>query len=250
MPFTEPDLPTFTAWCRGWAISREVAPPVPCGDGFHIDVGLPRQAARYVFPHASPRLRELGATIAQPWVFLKACASADELRALLPAHWVMQPDGALMTCDDAPFAGSGTLAPGYVLHVTDDGARTRCAHVQVLAPDGAPAASGHLALDERTAIYDRIVTDPAHQRRGLGGAVMHALQALAHAHGLHAGVLVATPAGRALYGSLGWRMRGPWSGANEIVRCRHDCLLWFSAKYSEFFRLQCLVFRKCKAEGV
>ena len=149
MPLPESALATFAAWSRGWALTREVPPPRPHGDGFRIDVGLPRQAARYVFPHASPLLRELGAAISQPWVFLKACAGADDLRALLPAHWQMQPGAFMMTCDDAPFPGSGALAPGYALHVTDDGARTRRAHVHVLAPDGGLAASGHIALDER-----------------------------------------------------------------------------------------------------
>jgi GNAT superfamily N-acetyltransferase len=125
----------------------------------------------------------------------------------------MQADGFMMTCDDAPLPGGAALAPGYALEIQDHGARTRRAHVRVLAADGSLAASGHIALDERLAIYDRIVTDPAHQRRGLGRAVMHALQALARAHGRHAGVLVATPEGRALYESLGWRVHAPWATA-------------------------------------
>jgi len=156
-------------------------------------------------------LRELGAAITQPWIFLKACAEADELRALLPARWEMQPDAFMMTCDDAPFPGSSALPPGYALQVTDDGARTRRAHVLVIAHDGTLAASGHLALDDQLAIYDRIVTEPAHQRRGLGRTVMQALQTLSHRHGRHGGVLVATPEGRRLYETLGWRMHAPWA---------------------------------------
>ena len=210
MPHTKDDV-FFTAWIRGWALTREVAPPVAHADGFRIAVGLPRQAARYVFAHPSRTLRELGASIVQPWVFLKACATSDELRALLPARWQMQADGFMMTCDDSPFPGNGVLPPGYTLHV--DATATRRAHVQVRAEDGALAAEGHLALDDRLAIYDRIGTDPAHRRRGLGGAVMHALQALARAHGRHAGVLVATPQGRMLYESLGWRVHAPWATA-------------------------------------
>ena len=213
MPHFDTDHDIFTAWIRGWALTREVAPPIAHADGFRVDVGLPRQAARYVFPHPCAALRELGGAVTQPWVFLKACATSDELRALLPAHWQMQPDAFMMTCDDAPFPGRRALAQGYTLRVDDGAARTRRAHVEVLAPDGTLAASGHLALDERLAIYDRIVTDPAHQRRGLGRAVMHALQALARAHGRHAGVLVATPMGRTLYESLGWRVHAPWATA-------------------------------------
>jgi len=89
----------FMAWIRGWAHSREVPPPVPHADGFRIEVGLPQQAARYVFPHPSTALRELGRTVAQPWVFLKACATSDQLRGLLPAHF---PRGRKHRCRNAP----------------------------------------------------------------------------------------------------------------------------------------------------
>ena len=213
MPTTDPHLEIFAAWCRGWAITREMAPPVPHADGLRIEVGMPRQVRRYVFPHASQALHELGETIAQPWVYLKACATTGELRALLPAHWEMQDEHYLMTCGDVPFAGSSALAPGYMMQIDDAAARTGRAHIEVRAADGELAAAGHLALDERFAIYDRIVTEPAHQRRGLGRAVMHALQALARAHGRHANVLVATAQGRALYESLGWRLHAPWATA-------------------------------------
>ena len=203
----------FQAWVRGWALARGVAPPAPHADGCRIDVGLPRQAARYVFETPSPTLRDLGHSITAPWVFLKACAGADELRALLPARWRLEPDGFLMTCGDTPFPGGGVLPAGYTLQVDATAVCRGRAHVQVRAPDGGDAASGHLALGDRWAIYDRIATEPAHQRRGLGRAVMGALQAVAHAQGRHAGVLVATPPGRALYESIGWRLHAPWATA-------------------------------------
>ena len=213
MPTTDTHLEIFHAWCRGWAITREVAPPVRHADGLRIEVGMPRQLRRYVFPQASQALHQLGETVSQPWVFLKACATSDELHALLPARWQMQDDHFLMTCGDVPFAGSGALAPGYMMQIDDAAAHTRRAHVEVHADDGSLAAAGHLALDERFAIYDRIVTEPAHQRRGLGRAVMHTLQAIARAHGRRANVLVASAQGRALYETLGWRLHAPWATA-------------------------------------
>jgi len=213
MMTTPTHLDIFSAWSRGWALTREVAAPVVHADGLRIEVGMPRQLRRYVFPQASHALHRLGETIFQPWVYLKACATSDELRALLPARWQMQDAHYLMTCGDATFAGSRALAPGYMLRIDDVARRTRQAHVAVVAEDGSLAASGHLALDERFAIYDRIITEPAHQRRGLGRVVMHALQALARAHGRRANALVATAQGRALYESLGWRLHAPWATA-------------------------------------
>ena len=56
----------FLTWIHGWAAARSLAPPVPHGDGFHITVGAPRQASRYVFPRPSPTLRDCGAAIAHP----------------------------------------------------------------------------------------------------------------------------------------------------------------------------------------
>ena len=69
---------------------------------------------------------------------------------------------------------------------------------------GALAASGYAAETEHIFIYDRIVTAPEHQRRGLGRLLMATL----HEAKLDAAKperLVATEEGRALYESLGWR---------------------------------------------
>ena len=198
------------AWLHGWCISRQVPAPVGHADGHRVEVQLPRHARRYVFAGPSPTLVRLGRDISQPWVFLKACATAEALRALLPAHWQMEADGFLMSCDARPVSSARPLPPGYTLAETRIG---DVVSVQVNAPDGSPAAAGHAALGDRWATYDRIITEPAHQRLGLGRAVMGALQVRAHALGRHAGVLVATPEGRRLYESLGWRLRSPWATA-------------------------------------
>jgi GNAT superfamily N-acetyltransferase len=213
MPSTPTPHEFFLAWIRGWALTREVAPPVAHADGFRITVGLARQAARYVFPGPSPAIAGLGESITQPWVYIKAFATSEQLRALLPDRWRIEDLHYMMTCDEQPFPGAGDVPQGYALVVEDTAAATGLGHVRITAPDGTVAASGHLALDVRLAIYDRIVTDPAHQRRGLGRAVMHALQALARTHGRREGVLVATDQGRALYETLGWRLLSPWAGA-------------------------------------
>ncbi len=202
-----PDI--VQAWAQGWSANRQVAAPVAHANGWRIDVRLPQHLRRFLFPGLSPALAELGQRVETPWVFLKACATAEELRELLPRHWQLQADGFLMTCGAAPFPARPVPA-GYTLAVTGD---HRVVSVQVRAPDGSPAAAGFAALGDAWVAYDRIVTEPAHQRRGLGAAVMAALQARAHAQGRHAGVLVATPEGRQLYESLGWRLRSPWATA-------------------------------------
>jgi predicted N-acetyltransferase YhbS len=50
-----------------------------------------------------------------------------------------------------------------------------------------------------------VATEPAHQRRGYGEAVMrHALDAAAAAHGEHPTILHATDAGRPIYARMGY----------------------------------------------
>jgi GNAT superfamily N-acetyltransferase len=213
MPNAQTTDEFFLAWINGWALTRDVDPPVPHADGFHIAVGLPRQAARYVFPGPMPAIAELGESITQPWVYIKACATSEQLRTLLPKRWRIEELHYMMTCDERRFPGDRNVPAGYAVEVDDTAADTGRCHVRVVAADGALAASGHVAMGKRLAIYDRIVTEPTHQRRGLGRAVMHALQALARKHGRREGVLVATDQGRALYESLGWRLHSPWAGA-------------------------------------
>jgi len=203
----------FLEWIHGWALTRGAPAPVAHADGFHISVGLPTQAGRYVFPGPSAAIGALGATLTAPWVYIKARATSGQLRALLPEAWRIEELHWMMACDERPFPGRPDVPDGYMLQVDDATAATRQGHVRVLSPDGGLAASGHVALGTRLAIYDRIVTEPAHQRRGLGRALMHALQALARDAGRPAGVLVATDAGRALYETLGWRVQSPWAGA-------------------------------------
>ena len=81
---------------------------------------------------------------------------------------------------------------------------------------GAVASSGRMAVVGTDAIADRIETDPAHRRRGLGSAVMASLVAGAIAQGATRGILAASRDGLRLYRSLGWKVE-----ADIVVgRCR------------------------------
>jgi GNAT superfamily N-acetyltransferase len=99
--------------------------------------------------------------------------------------------------------------PGYQLEVARD---ERGIAVRVLSHNGEIAASGFAAETPEAFVYDRIVTEPAHQRRGLGLTVMTALGAQRRSRNARH-VLVATPEGRALYAALGWTVRSPFATA-------------------------------------
>ncbi|KQR02796.1 GCN5 family acetyltransferase [Arthrobacter sp. Leaf141] len=66
------------------------------------------------------------------------------------------------------------------------------------------AASGRLFVVGNTAVFDKIVTDPAFQRRGLGSFIMRALAAQAFGHDVLNGLLLASSDGQKLYSHLGW----------------------------------------------
>jgi ribosomal protein S18 acetylase RimI-like enzyme len=81
--------------------------------------------------------------------------------------------------------------------------------------EGDDAATGRAALTPAgTAVLDRVETDDEHRRRGLGGAVVHALVAESRRRGATRGLLVASVDGALLYGSLGW---GPLASVVILV---------------------------------
>jgi GNAT superfamily N-acetyltransferase len=66
------------------------------------------------------------------------------------------------------------------------------------------AASGRVFVVGHTAVFDKIVTEPAFQRRGLGSFIMKALAAQAFEHDVENGLLLASLDGQQLYSHLGW----------------------------------------------
>jgi hypothetical protein len=209
MPSTSAD-PSETAallrlWVQGWAAVRGVPPPVAHSDGWRVEVGLPQHKRRHVFPHISQALHALGETVFEPWSYVKACATADELRAALPAHWHVEEQTYFMRFDGPPPAAPA-LPGGCKLDVATQGS---VAEARVLAADGSVAAAGHMAVVEDAAIFDRISTDVAHRRRGLGRVVMCALDAASRTLGARRGLLGATADGYAMYRTLGWHVQSP-----------------------------------------
>lgn len=66
------------------------------------------------------------------------------------------------------------------------------------------AASGRVFVVGDTAVFDKIITEPAFQRRGLGSFIMRALAAQAFEHDVQSGLLLASVDGQKLYSHLGW----------------------------------------------
>ena len=66
------------------------------------------------------------------------------------------------------------------------------------------AASGRVYVVGDTAVFDKIITEPQFQRRGLGSFIMRALAAQAFEHDVTTGLLLASADGQKLYSHLGW----------------------------------------------
>jgi GNAT superfamily N-acetyltransferase len=181
---------------------------VPEGGGLRLETSSPAETRRYVFATPEPRFFHLAKSITASRVFLKLCTTPETMRALLPPPWEVLEPGYMMT-PEAEVRTDASLPAGYTLQL-DVEDRVICA--RVITNDGALAASGFAAEHEGIFVYDRITTEAAHRRRGLGSRIMAAL-ATARRDPRSRQVLVSTEEGRVLYESLGWRVRSPFSTA-------------------------------------
>ncbi|MES2058995.1 MAG: GNAT family N-acetyltransferase [Pseudomonadota bacterium] len=213
MPFEpsvamDPEL--IESWLRARSVARNLPQPIRDSGGLRLDSNLPAELRRYVFARPGPGLVELGRSITTPLVFLKLCGPPEQLASLLPAHWCLSPVGYVMTCDATP--ATAVLAPGYRMETHVDGPTTE---IRILDDHGDLAASGFAAEWDGLFIYDRIVTDAGHRRKGLGRVVMAALGA-ARRSPQSRQLLVATEEGRALYAMMGWEVGMLFSSAGIV----------------------------------
>jgi GNAT superfamily N-acetyltransferase len=203
------DPAIIAAWTAAWAISRGKPAPIPVHGGFFLEDGRPRQAARYVLPDLREDVvGELTGAIAEPWIHLKFCARQAAVAALVPEGWQIADPGFMMSAGPEALSRPGAMPEGYAAVVTEEAGVIA---LSVTSETGEPAARGRLIPQDALAIFDQIETEEAHRRRGLGSAVMQALGGEAIRRGARRGVLVATPAGRALYLSLGWEILSDYS---------------------------------------
>lgn len=197
----------LNAWLSARSIARGLPMPVPEHGGFRVDTNADDEIARWVFPKAEPRLTTLAQTISEPGYLLKLCGSADELSALLPVQWTLHHQGYFMQASAE--AAARRLAVGYQIRVRRDGAVT---HAQIFCDTGELAAEGYAAETADVFIYDRIITQLRHRRKGLAQVLIANLYAARQIDGPQ--VLVATEAGRVLYSALGWETVSPYSTAS------------------------------------
>jgi GNAT superfamily N-acetyltransferase len=203
------DLSLLERWLTGWSLARGLPLPRHHGGGLVVEVGWPEQLRRHVFVEAGRELRECASQIHAPFIYLKAAVDADQMRRALPAHWTMESPRYLMYRPTA-IARPVTPPAGYIASVeVEHGA---CV-VRYADSTGQTAASGRVVLNHGSAVFDRIETLEPHRGRGLGTALMSALDALAEQAGVAERLLVATEAGRALYLGLGWQVLAPYSTA-------------------------------------
>lgn len=184
--------------------------PAPVADrgGFRVDTNGEAEIKRWVFPTIGAGLRELAYSLDEPRHFLKLCGKAEDLRSALPQNWSLHPPGYFMQASAAH--PDRPLPAGYRIEVRRDG---MVAEVRIVSETGLLAASGYAVETTDAFVYDRIITEPAHYRKGLGSIMMAALQRTKQRHRTPE-LLVATEEGRALYGTLGWRTISPFSTAS------------------------------------
>lgn len=184
--------------------------PVPEHGGFRVDTNSDAEIARWVFPKVGAGLEELARTITEPRYFLKLCGAADELRVALPRAWELDSPSYFMRAINKPPARR--LPNSYAIEVKRVGA---VIEARITSETGALAASGYAAEALGVYIYDRIVTEPEHRRKGLGHVLMRALHDNRQQPG-NPELLVATENGRALYSTLGWETISPYSTASIV----------------------------------
>lgn len=186
----------LAGWLAARSIVRGLPPPVPEYGGMRVETGLANEIRRYLFAGPVRQIRDLARSISGPLIPIKMCGSGEQLLALLPPGWQLQSISYLMTHGGA--ADAPILPAGYKVEVSSEHAATL---VRIVAADGSLGASGYAVEYGGFFVFDQIVTEPTHRRRGLGKALMAALGSTQRSSTARR-VLVATEDGRALYSSL------------------------------------------------
>lgn len=201
---------TLKNWITAWAVSRNLSLPTKFKSGYKVAVGYEKQKERYLFAEPNDDYVQLSNTIEEPWVFLKVCASPEEVKKKISAKWVIQPPGYMMSCDSPMSIPDIHLPEGYELSYDSD---DETALFRIFTKSGELASSGRVIIVNDLAVYDRIITEDDHKRKGLATLLLRELEQIALSRNVSKNFLVATEQGRLLYQSLGWQVCSPYTSA-------------------------------------
>lgn len=190
-------------WITAWALSRELPLPAQYKSGFKVEVGDEKQKERYVFAESNEDFFQLAQSIAEPWVYLKVCVPPHQFIDKIPERWELQAQGYMMHCFHPMNISYVSLPEGYFVKYTHHNSTFT---VEIIAEDGKQVSIGRVVLIDDLAIYDRILTEEQHRRKGLASFLMKELENIALSKGIFNNFLVATEKGKVLYETLGWKL--------------------------------------------
>jgi GNAT superfamily N-acetyltransferase len=192
-------------WQAPWGLIRGLPPAERTADALRVRLGLPGREYEVLAYDEGDRVRRLAAEVATApdptWltVFTDRPDQAEiamKEGGLPPAPY--RERFMSIALADQP---SATAPAPYEVVIVENGPVIR-AEVQLAG--GEIAAYGHAAVvDTDVSVHD-VRTLDAHQRRGLGRAVMSALAERALAQGGKTAYLTASAEGERLYLTLGW----------------------------------------------
>jgi GNAT superfamily N-acetyltransferase len=200
-------------WQAGWSVSRGWTTVEDANDGILIvRAGEESRPTEYVVLDADgkPDRVERAAQLAAAdgggrgsgWITLATDDKEARIEQLEDLGLEVQQDQDWLMTIQLSEQPALKLHERYALHteLEDDLIITRATQ------HGGVVSSGRMAVVGEDAVADRIETDPAHRRRGLGSAVMASLVETAAAKGAKRGILIASIDGLRLYRSLGWKV--------------------------------------------
>lgn len=208
----EVDPVLVEAWVAGWALARNIAPPVPFKGGLRVDVGTEEERVRYVlFGPDADIIAQLTAAETRSGAFIKVCAEASQVAPFLPPSWKLHGPQHMMTAAmEIDPESHRRLPAGYFIENKIAGP---VCHAAIHDHATRIVASGRLVLIGSYGIVDEINTELGHRRRGLATHVVRALMQTASARGAKTGLLVATADGYGLYSKIGWDVHAPYTSA-------------------------------------
>ena len=190
-------------WLTAWSLSRKLPLPSKYKSGLMVEVGYENQKKRYVFTALHDDLIELSKSITQPGIFLKVCSSPDEIKNNIAEKWIVQPQGYMMSCFHPMNILNCTLNDEYKLEFEHYNSTYV---IRIITKNGTLASIGRVVLVDDLAIYDRILTEENHKRKGLATFLMQELEKIALKNGVYNNFLVATEQGKLFYESIGWEI--------------------------------------------